>query len=53
MTKLSENGTREQVLMWFERTQRRIFYRDSGDGSLKNIDVSSITDVGEVFGVLP
>ena len=50
MTKLSDNGTREQVLVWFERTQRRIFYRDSasGDGPVKNIDVSSILEVEEV-----
>lgn len=50
MTKLSDNGTREQVLVWFERTQRRIFYRDSAtvDGPVKNIDVSSILDVDEV-----
>jgi hypothetical protein len=30
MTKASDSGVREQVLVWFERTQRRIFYRDLG-----------------------
>jgi hypothetical protein len=68
MTKASDSGVREQVLVWFERTQRRIFYRDLGegmrghrtrpellfragaaDGPVKNIDVSAITNVEEVW----
>ncbi len=33
MTKASDSGVRKQVLVWFERTQRRIFYRDLGEWS--------------------
>jgi hypothetical protein len=42
MTKASDSGVREQVLVWFERTQRRIFYRDLGGREGKRRTVSSL-----------